>query len=203
MIEELSRDLIEDTVTLHIECFKDSFLSSLDRGVLTCMYKNYVSTELGQAYIYVENNQIIGVIAGTINPSVYYNQLIKKRGASLIWLTLKRACKNPKILLSIARRNLSGFFRPDESEEAYQKASLDVIGVMEDYRGTGVAEQLAEAFLNSLKARGVLEVNLGVSPDNMRARKFYEKIGLQHLRTHEDVDGRESLIYGMKFGESI
>jgi ribosomal protein S18 acetylase RimI-like enzyme len=199
MIEKMTESTIKGAVDLHIEVFKDSFLTSLDRDVLTGMYENYVSSELGRAYVYIENGEIIGLVAGAINPSVYYNQLLKKRGIRFFWLTLKRVIKEPKILLSMARRDYSGFFRPDESQEAYGKASLDVIGVKEEYRGTGIAQRLAEVFLNELRESGVSEVNLGVSPTNFAAKRFYEKIGLKYLRTDRHPDGKEVHIYGMKF----
>ena len=198
MIEKMTESTIKGTVDLHIECFKDSFLTSLDRDVLTGMYENYVSSELGRAYVYIENGEIIGLVAGAINPSVYYNQLLKRRGIRFFWLTLKRVIKEPKILLSMARRDYSGFFRPDESREAYGKASLDVIGVKEEYRGTGIAQQLAEVFLNELRESGVSEVNLGVSPTNLAAKRFYEKIGLKYLRTDSHPDGEEIDIYTTK-----
>lgn len=203
MIEKMSKSTIKSAVDLHIECFKDSFLTSLDRGVLTCMYENYVSSELGRAFVFVENGQVIGLVAGNINPSVYYNQLLKKRGFKLFLMTLRRIFNEPRILVSIARRNFSGFFRPDESESAYRKASLDVIGVKEEYRRSGIARQLAHAFFNDLKENGVSELNLGVLASNTQSIGFYEKIGLERQRTVKHPGGDYLYIYGMKFGDSL
>ncbi len=199
MVEKMSKGTIKGAVDLHIGCFEDSFLSSLDRDVLTCMYENYVSSELGRAYVCVENGEVIGLVAGAVNPSVYYNQLLRKRGIRFLWLTLKRVFKEPKILVTIARRNFSGFFRPDESEKAYSRANLDVIGVKQEYRGAGIAQQLAEAFFEELRKSGVSEVHLGVSPTNIGAKRFYEKIGLKYIRTDRHPDGEELHIYVVKF----
>jgi len=52
-----------------------------------------------------------------------------------------------------------------------------------------------------VKKRGVSEVCLGVLAANMRSKRFYEKIGLTHLRTLKHPDGDELHIYGMRFGE--
>ncbi len=200
MIEKMSNASIKGAVDLHIECFRDSFLTSLDRDFLTCMYENYVSSELGCAYVCVENGEVIGLVAGTTNPSVYYNQLLKKRGARFLWLTLKRVFKDPKILVSMARRNYSGFFRPDESEKAYRRASLDVIVVKTEHRGKGLAQQLAEAFFDELRARGVSELHLGVMATNTRSKRFYEKIGMEHIRTVKHPSG-ELHIYRIKLAK--
>ncbi|MFQ6040388.1 MAG: GNAT family N-acetyltransferase [Candidatus Poribacteria bacterium] len=191
----MTKEHIDEVIDIHIECFKDSFLTSLDREVLDCMYDNYLSSELGCAYVYIIHETILGFIVGTTNPSVYYNQLLKKRGLRIFWLTLKRVIRNPRILESIAQRDFSGFFRPNESEESYRRASLDLIAVKPEYRGRGVAQNLIEVFLHDLKGRGVSEVNLGVAATNVRAKRFYEKMGFEKIRTSVDNYGRESNIY--------
>ena len=202
MVEKMSKSTIKGAVDLHIECFKDSFLTSLDRDVLTCMYENYVASELGCAYVYIENGEVVGLAAGAINPSVYYNQMLKKRGFQLIWGTLKRVIKEPRVLVSIAQRDFSGFFRPNKSEEAYSKAAFDVIGVKEEYRNMGVALQLIKSFLDELRERRVSEVHFGVLSDNTRLKRFYEMIGFKRLSTHKHPDGGEVDIYGMRFDEN-
>jgi ribosomal protein S18 acetylase RimI-like enzyme len=188
-------DYIERVIDIHIECFKDSFLTSLDRDVLSSMYNNYISSELGCAYVYIINETIIGFIVGTVNPSVYYNQLLKKRGLRFLWLTLKRVIRNPRILKEITKRNFSGFFRPNESQESYRRASLDSIAVKPEYWGAGIAQKLTEVFLNDLKKRGVSELYLGVAVANVRAKRFYEKMGFKNIRTNVDNYGKESNIY--------
>ena len=198
MIEKMSESTIKGAVDLHLECFKNSFLTSLDRGVLTCMYENYVSSELGRAYVYIEDGEVVGLVAGAINPSVYYNQMLRKRGFRFFWLTIKRAIRDPGILVSIARRNYGGFFRPDESEQAYRKASFDVIGVKEEYRKSGIALQLIKSLFDGFRESGVSEVNLGVLAANTGLRRFYEVIGLRHLRTVKHPSGDDLLIYGAK-----
>ncbi len=195
MLLKMNADHIKDVVDIHCECFRDSFLTSLDRGVLAPMYNNCVSDELGCAYVYIENGAIFGYIVGVVNPSMYYNQLLKKIGLRMFWGALKRVMQNPKILVSIARRNYSGFFRPDTSEESYRRASLDTIAVKPQYWGTGIAQQLLERFLDDLRSRGLSEVHLGVTAANVRARRFYEKMGFQHIRVCKDNYGRQSCIY--------
>jgi len=195
MIVKMTENHIDEVIDIHIECFKDSFLTNLDRNVLSSMYNNYISSELGCAYVFVTNETILGFIAGTVNPSVYYNQLLKKRGFQILWQTLKRVIRNPGILREIIKRDYSGFFRPNENEESYSRASLDSIAVKPEYRGSGIARQLTEVFLSDLKERGVLEVHLGVAETNIRAKRFYERMGFENIRACVDNYGRESSIY--------
>ena len=201
MLFKMNADHINGVVDIHCECFRDSFLTSLDRDVLSCMYNNYVSDELGCAHVYIENGAIFGYIVGVVNPSMYYNQLLKKRGLRMLWGVLKRVMQNPKILVAIARRNYSGFFRPNVSEESYRRASLDAIAVKPQYWGTGIAQQLIKRFLDDLRSRGISEVHLGVTAENVRARRFYEKMGFQHIRVCKDNYGRKSCIYQLILGQ--
>ena len=186
MVEEMSDSNIEAVVELHIECFKDSFLASLDRDVLTRMYENYVTSELGRAYMYVEDEELVGLVAGVINPSVYYSQMLKKRGVHVLWSVMKRAFREPKILVSMARRDLSGFFRPDESEDAYRKASLDVICVKQEYRGGGIGQQLAEVFLD--EGLGLLLW------DTVLLRQAIRSLSIQYSEVHALGVGTKFLI---------
>ena len=202
MVEKMDHSAIGKAVELHIECFRDSFLTSMDHDLLARMYENYVTSQLGRAYIYVEDGEVIGLVAGAINPSVYNSQMLREKGFHILWPLLKRVFREPKVLVSMARRNFGGFFRPDESEDAYRKASLDVICVKEERRGGEIAQKLAEAFLDELGKSGVLNVVLGVSPKNIRARRFYEKIGLKHVRTDTRPDGEQVCIYRAKLDES-
>jgi len=195
MIVKMTEIHIDRVIDIHTECFKDSFLTSLDRDVLSSMYNNYISSELGCAYVYITHETILGFIVGTVNPSVYYNQLLRKRGLRIFWLTLKRVIKEPGILKEIVKRDFSGFFRPNESEESYRRASLDSVAVKPEYWGTDIARQLTEVFLNDLKARGVSEVHLGVTEENVRAKRFYEKMGFKNIRASVDNYGRKSSIY--------
>ena len=99
------------------------------------------------------------------------------------------------MLKEIAKRDFSGFFRPNESAESYRRASLDSIAVKPEYWGAGIAQKLTEAFLHELKKRGVSEVLLGVAAANIRAKRFYEKMGFKNIRANVDNYGRESNIY--------
>jgi len=57
-------------------------------------------------------------------------------------------------------------------------------------------------FLDELRESGVSDIALGVSPENISARRFYEKIGLKHLRTHKHPDGEQVCIYGTTLDRS-
>jgi GNAT superfamily N-acetyltransferase len=72
---------------------------------------------------------------------------------------------------------------PDDDVPA-GTSELGSIYVTEDVAGTGVAQALLEASVGHARAAGHNLLTLWVRPENGRARRFYEKYGLQ-------PDGRE------------
>ena len=60
----------------------------------------------------------------------------------------------------------------------YNRASLVGIGVLPDYRGTGVAQALAITLYKRFEERGLKEAfYYGVNESNTRSRRFAESMG--------------------------
>ena len=61
-------------------------------------------------------------------------------------------------------------------------SNLLSIGVMDDYRGTGIAKRLVDEFEKKSRNAGYRTMELVVFNDNTQARKFYEKCGWELMR---------------------
>ncbi len=61
----------------------------------------------------------------------------------------------------------------DTQEEVF--VDLLSIGVLPEFRGKGVADELITLFQKSAEKAGYDYMHLGVLTENIRARKFYEK----------------------------
>ena len=60
----------------------------------------------------------------------------------------------------------------------YHRAGLVLIGVLEDYRGTGVAQALATALYKTYQEKGLNEASyMCVNESNLRSRRFAESMG--------------------------
>ncbi len=89
----------------------------------------------------------------------------------------------------------------------HQLCELDRIAVLPEYRGKGIARQLfnalirdAKAFYKKNKSR-LRKLYLLTHADNIRAHKFYEKLGFGHettLKEHYYKD-KDEYVYSMFF----
>ena len=89
----------------------------------------------------------------------------------------------------------------------HQLAELDRIAILPEYRGKGVAKKLfgalikdAKSFYNKNNSK-LRKLYLLAHADNIRAHKFYEKIGFKHettLKEHYYKD-KDEYVYSMFF----
>src|SRR3989344_3243660 len=89
----------------------------------------------------------------------------------------------------------------------HQLAELDRIAVLPEYRGKGISKQLFNALIKDAKAfykinkSKLRKLYLLTHADNIRAHKFYEKLGFRHettLKQHYYKD-RNEYVYSMFF----
>ena len=89
----------------------------------------------------------------------------------------------------------------------HQVCELDRIAVMPEYRGKGVAHKLFQALIKDAKSfykknkSKLRKLYLLTHADNIRAHKFYEKLGFRHettLKSHYYKDKNE-YVYSMFF----
>jgi putative acetyltransferase len=73
---------------------------------------------------------------------------------------------------------VAGFYRVTQYEgRASHVAELGTFAVHPDWQGRGLAREIVTAALASMKAAGVIRVQLLVEPENTRAIAFYNRMG--------------------------
>lgn len=87
---------------------------------------------------------------------------------------------------------------PDEALLGAYPSHLH-IDLLSRAQGSGNGRALMETFLDALRAKGSPGVHLGTSPQNVRAERFYLKMGFTELRRVEP----HSLVMGQKLTESL
>jgi ribosomal protein S18 acetylase RimI-like enzyme len=63
------------------------------------------------------------------------------------------------------------------------------IDLLPEGQGQGLGRKLMESYLDALRKRGVPGVHLGMSPENTRARAFYDRLGFTELRAPGNAGG--------------
>ena len=89
----------------------------------------------------------------------------------------------------------------------HQLCELDRIAVLPEYRGKGIAKKLFQALIKDAKSfykknkSKLRKLYLLTHADNIRAHKFYEKLGFKHettLKQHYYKD-KDEYVYSMFF----
>ena len=89
----------------------------------------------------------------------------------------------------------------------HQLCELDRIAVLPEYRGKGIAKKLFEALIKDAKQfykknnSKLRKLYLLTHADNIRAHKFYKKLGFGHETTLKEhyYKGKDELVYSMFF----
>ena len=88
---------------------------------------------------------------------------------------------------------------PNRDDDPVYKGELYAIYILQAYQGHGIGKILALRFAKSLLAMGLDNMLLWVFTENIPARRFYESLGGQFVRTHQfEISGVtiEEVAYG-------
>lgn len=67
--------------------------------------------------------------------------------------------------------------------------------VIQEFWGTGIAEDLIEWGINEIKKEGFNNIELWVLEENIRAKSFYERVGFKYDNTFQEIDMGKELRY--------
>jgi ribosomal protein S18 acetylase RimI-like enzyme len=80
---------------------------------------------------------------------------------------------------------VAGFYRVTHFEgRASHVAEIGTLAVRPDLQGSGLARDMIAGALASLKAEGIIRVQLLVEPENARGIAFYERMGFHKEAIH-------------------
>ncbi len=180
-VRNITEEDIEALVELHIESFKESLNILAGKKYLFEVFRWFIKTK-NIALLTHEESLITGYVIGA--PIGYEKQMNRT-----LWIYgLIGLFKNPayflnkKLIKNIIQRvksivGLSGMkHQPLVSEKGYG-ISLVGIAVAEKYKGKGTAQELIIEFEKMSKELNADFLRLSVLKENIRAQKFYERMG--------------------------
>lgn len=170
---------VETIVSIHIDAFKDFFLTSLGPKFLTFYYTCFVKSEETITMIAEEGGKVYGFSASTKASKGFNSRLIKNNLSAFCALSLKMLFTSPFALLRLAK-NLTKKGSGSKDDENY--AELYSIGVSKEAQGKGVGKKLLAASEEMLKLEGVKRVSLTTDYEhNEQALGFYHTMGYDTL----------------------
>lgn len=182
----------EDLGALYDICLKtgdtgeDATLFYSDPKLLGHLYAApYAVLEPDLTFVLEDSEGVCGYILGAFDSETFYKRLkhewfppLRERypestGDSESWTRDERLIKQ--------------FYKDDTEEDALLKdyPSHLHIDLLPRAQGSGNGRALMETFLAALAAKGSPAVHLGTSPQNIRAERFYKKMGFHELKRLE------------------
>jgi len=187
-IVPMTAAMISDVVEIHLEAFGGYMNARLGRGYARALIGWFRQGRGSIALVALGGDEkVIGYAVGT------RWDLYAKMNRDLLWSAVAAIASRPWLLLDgsllqravrrlwlIARRTHSceqsrGFGLPEPT------MALVAIGVLSSVLGKGVGQRLARAFEARAQELKMGSMILAVYPDNIVARKLYEKCGWESL----------------------
>jgi ribosomal protein S18 acetylase RimI-like enzyme len=185
---------IEDVAKLHIQVFPGFFLTSLGASFLKELYAGFLSHSSGIFLVAKEEGRVVGFVAGTSSPKVFFSDLRRRRCMAFVIKATPSIFRNP---LPVCRKLFyAATYRGDAPVARPSAALLSSIGISHLCRGAGVAGSLMIEFENESVKRGVEHIYLTTDAlDNDRVNVFYRKQGYEIVTTFQQNGGRDMFRY--------
>lgn len=173
--------------TIHQQEIATGFLSKLGVPFLGLLYAAMIQSQQVVCFVAEDKNgQVVGFISGCFHVGKFYKEFLIKYGlkASLVIL--------PQVVKPMVLKGIFEMLRYQSNDDAPQlpEAELLSIAVRPHVRGTAVAQKLVEALFNRSREREAEEIMVVVGGKNIRANKFYQKVGFR-FHSETSVHGAE------------
>jgi len=184
LIREIRVQDAKEIAQIHIETIDTGFISSLGLNFVRILYQEICKSEMGFGYIVEENSKVIGFIAGAMDISKLYKEIIFKRGFLFIIPLIKHFFR-----FATLKRIGETLFYPCKIKDSYCQAEILSVGVKKEYRGKGAGRKLMEAIVKEFRRRGVKEVKALTCDENEASNQYYLSQGfkfINKIKHHEN-----------------
>lgn len=195
MISSMPEEYINIITDMHLNCFKDDFITSLGKYFLkNVYYRGIFDSGLGFGFICKIDNKVAGFIIGSYDSKRLQKQYIKRYWHKILLCLLLKVISDPMSMVEI----MKGFFIMGKKyPDSNVGAELLSLAVHPSCREKGIATNLVNKFKEHLKISRVDRCfTMTHSPI---AKKIYEKAGFKKECSFEQ-NGKELdfLIYDAK-----
>lgn len=173
-IQNATIDDIGSIVNIHLQAFKDFFLSSLGKDFLKLYYSCFIKNSKAVVLVAESDNEIIGFAAATSVSKGFNTSLVKENIFSFALISVKLLFTKPRALLRLVR-NLTKTSDNGKFDDNY--AELFSIGVLPAGQGKGIGKMLLSTIEHNLRDIGTQKLSLTTDYYNNTAVPFYQSMG--------------------------
>lgn len=186
-------DELRAMATLHVAEITDGFLSSLGPAPLRLIYRAAAAspTSVLIAAFARDEAAVGGFICGTVDCAALYREFVKRNALAALVAFAPHLLSPGRLRLALETWRYP--FRADLT--TLPKAEILNFVVRPAHRGSGLAATLFASLVDELASRGVRQIKMVTGAAQMRAQRFYERVGARRaagLRLHAE---RESVVY--------
>lgn len=177
---------IGDIAFLHMNCFKDYFLTSFGCDLVKKYYEEFFLEN--NLFVVAENNgSIIGFCMGYLAGSKAREIFEKKYSLRILYRIILKCLMLDKMAISKCILRIKQFIKKSNVkcvQNFSKRAELLSICVSPEFRGFGIADRMVMDFEDLLRNIGVQSYSLSVYKTNTHAQHFYSRLGFN--RNFED-----------------
>src|SRR5262249_31019592 len=142
---------VEHVVRIHLESFPTFFLSFLGARFLRELYGSFLVDPVGVGLVAVnQEDKVIGVAVGAIDPRGYFTRLLKRRWWAFCLGSIGAVAKRP----SVTPRLFRALYYRGEPPTGPVRALLSSILVEPRSQNSGVGKLLIHGWVNEVRRRG-------------------------------------------------
>ncbi len=187
-----TKEDLKEVAKVHTKCFEDYFLTSLGTDLLEKYYGEYFDENAPFIVAQEDNGEIVGFCmgyqTGTKARSQFESKYKFQLASKLLCLCLKFDKEAWKRVIAKIKSVLKPTAKPVKETEGSDEIMGDILSicVLDKAKGKGVATALVQHFESEMISRGIKTYTLSVYAINVRARAFYEKMGMKVSRANDE-----------------
>jgi ribosomal protein S18 acetylase RimI-like enzyme len=160
---------------LHRQAMGNSLWASLGGSFLRELYKAMVDSPYFLGFVYVEDGEVKGFIAGTIDTKALFNDIFKRRMIFIAPAALLGLVRHPLVLGQLVEtaRYMGKSGAPDVSSESL------FCSFVPELRGKRVSGHINKVLFDELLARGYSKVKISTEADNAGALRQLQSWGFK------------------------
>ena len=165
----------KELATLHLESFKDFFLTSLGTRFFTTYSTSCLKSDESIAICATDDNgKLIGFSVGCQRSKGFHKRLIRQNLTAFVLQGIIILFSNPKAIIRLGN-NLG---KNSDKRDDGNYAELLSIGVLPNYNGQGIGKELIRKFEEDAVNKGCAEMALTTDfNENNKVLEFYKSTG--------------------------
>jgi len=182
---------------LHHAAMGNSLWALLGVNFLSSLYRALVDCPIFFGFVYVEDADVKGFIAGTTDTAGMYDFVVKRRAMFVGPAALRGLVRRPRVavkLLETAR-----YFGVSGASDVTAESLF--CSFVEDLRGKRVSGHINKVLFDELYARGKSHVKITTESDNEGANRQLQSWGFEQRGTFRFY-GKEMVTYVLDLGAS-